>query len=199
MPPTPIRRFTIADMMILVVASAAAMVILRPYMPGHFIALGWIPSISTDRWHLLRAWAWLDGPGSCVVVPWMAALIAIRLRRPRPSRLRLAGQPGFVACVAVLVSLAPGLAWYAATRHRPGFQQTVGFQQAWSEILHWSSTAVVGSWIALALTRRWRPEPSWVDRMGRALGAYWVVLLVSLMAILLLEKFLNLLSRWGMS
>jgi hypothetical protein len=36
--------------------------------------------------------------------------------------------------------------------------------------------AVVASWVALALARRWRPEPSWVDRAGRALGAYWIAL-----------------------
>jgi hypothetical protein len=30
--------------------------------------------------------------------------------------------------------------------------------------------AVAVGWIALALSRRWKPEAGWVDRIGRALG-----------------------------
>ena len=33
---------------------------------------------------------------------------------------------------------------------------------------------MLGAWLALLLARRWHPEPSWIDRMGRALGLYWV-------------------------
>ena len=197
MPPTPSRRFTIADIMILVTASAVAMVILRPYMPGHLRILQVVPSITTDRWGLLAGWMWLAGPGSCVVVPWMAALIVLRLRPPRPARPRLADQPGFVACVAVMASIVPAIAWFAAIRHRPGFQRESGFEQGWQIVTSYSATAVVGSWIALGLTRRWRPEPSWIDRMGRASGAYWVLTLLTWWAAFLMEKSLDWLARRG--
>ena len=30
---------------------------------------------------------------------------------------------------------------------------------------------------ALAVAGRWRAEPSWVDRLGRALGVFWVLLI----------------------
>jgi hypothetical protein len=33
---------------------------------------------------------------------------------------------------------------------------------------------VAGAWLALALAGWWRPEPSWVDRLGRALGLGWL-------------------------
>ena len=36
--------------------------------------------------------------------------------------------------------------------------------------------AVLASWVTLVAGRRWRPEPSWVDRLGRALGLLWVLL-----------------------
>ena len=200
MQPGPIRRFTIADMMILVAASAVGTLILRSYLPGYELLYGIVrtdyPSNLRPLW---RVEMWLYGPASCLVVPWMASLILLRLMRPRPTRARLAGQPGFVACVAVVASLLPGLAWIASIQHRPGFQRAFGFQQGWNCALSWTSTAVAGAWIALALTRRWRPEPSWIDRLGRALGAYWVVVLVGGYALEWCNGILKLLAKWGES
>lgn len=37
-------------------------------------------------------------------------------------------------------------------------------------------SAVLAVWMVLALSGRWRPESSWVDRLGRLLGATWVVI-----------------------
>jgi hypothetical protein len=33
----------------------------------------------------------------------------------------------------------------------------------------------VASWIALRIGHRWDAEPDWVDRLGRAMGAFWIV------------------------
>jgi hypothetical protein len=35
--------------------------------------------------------------------------------------------------------------------------------------------AVVVAWVILLLSGRWRSEPSWIDRLGRALGVFWIV------------------------
>jgi hypothetical protein len=35
--------------------------------------------------------------------------------------------------------------------------------------------AVLVSWVTLLAGRRWRAEPSWVDRFGRAVGVYWIL------------------------
>jgi hypothetical protein len=35
--------------------------------------------------------------------------------------------------------------------------------------------AVLAIWSVLGLSGAWRPERSWIDRAGRALGAYWVI------------------------
>jgi hypothetical protein len=40
--------------------------------------------------------------------------------------------------------------------------------------------AVAAVWLVLALSGRWRPEGSWIDRSGRLLGATWI--LISLLA-----------------
>jgi hypothetical protein len=34
--------------------------------------------------------------------------------------------------------------------------------------------AVIGSWATLFLGGHWRAEPTWIDRVGRLLGAYWI-------------------------
>jgi hypothetical protein len=39
--------------------------------------------------------------------------------------------------------------------------------------------AVLAAWAALRLGGRWRSEPNWIDRAGRILGAFWVVLWLS--------------------
>jgi hypothetical protein len=190
----PRRRISIADVMLIVPAAAIATLLLRHYMPGFNLQLAYIPTIAPDPYGLWRAHYWLHGPGSCLVVPWMAATIAIRLRRPRPRLIRY--QPGFVACVAVMVSLLPGLAWILTIRHRPGFQKPGSFEQVWAITTHWTETAVVGAWIALLLSRKWRPEPSWIDRMGRGLGFYWIIQLFALLALNWMQAIRNSLAGW---
>jgi hypothetical protein len=32
-----------------------------------------------------------------------------------------------------------------------------------------------GAWLALILANAWRPDPTWVDRAGRIVGAFWIV------------------------
>jgi hypothetical protein len=37
-----------------------------------------------------------------------------------------------------------------------------------------ASFCVAGAWLTLALARRWRPAPTWPDRLGRLVGVLWV-------------------------
>jgi hypothetical protein len=111
------------------------------------------------------------------------ALLFLRLLQPRPSVRRLARQPGFVACLTASLVLFVGgsmtfsgvsrninLPWrglhfsdYFPYLFQPFERAEVGF-------------AVAASWLVLIVGRRWRPEPSWIDRCGRAVGAYWIML-----------------------
>jgi hypothetical protein len=34
--------------------------------------------------------------------------------------------------------------------------------------------AVAAVWLVLAMSGRWRPEKSWIDRLARLLGATWI-------------------------
>src|SRR5438874_2060868 len=96
------RRFTIADGMILVAASAVAVLITREYVTSGFIVH---KRASTERLMEL-----VGGVSTCSIAPIMVALIPIRLLRPRPGLGRLARQPGFAACFAITAVLAAGLA-----------------------------------------------------------------------------------------
>jgi hypothetical protein len=39
----------------------------------------------------------------------------------------------------------------------------------------YAAAAVAGAWLVLALAGWWRPEPGWIDRLGRVLGFLWIV------------------------
>ena len=96
------RRFSLADLMVLVAATGAGLAILRPYreaMAG--------PNWQNAASHF-RAIASLYGAWSCVAACWMLALLALRLRRPHPKLGRLVVRPGFVACCVAAAALALG-------------------------------------------------------------------------------------------
>ncbi len=177
MRPLP-RPFTIADTMILVVVAALMAVSGRDLVPGFeadFHEMGRFGLVGEIQ-------QWLVRPGLCVVVPLMLGTLAWRLRQPRQRLRRIARQPGYVACAAAAVSLIPGMVSYAGIYYRPSY-----FQEPWFWLTHWTESTVVGAWLALAVSGRWRAEASWVDRLGRLLGAYWLLRILLLVAKMVLS------------
>jgi hypothetical protein len=88
------------------------------------------------------------------------AVLALRLFRPHPEWRALVRQPGAVGCGAALLTMV-GIPWMA------------NFGVSFSPAV--VGGAVGAGWIALAVGRAWRAEPSWVDRAGRFLGSAWLV------------------------
>ena len=37
--------------------------------------------------------------------------------------------------------------------------------------------AVGAAWLLLVVSGRWRAEPVWIDRLGRALGIFWIAII----------------------
>ncbi len=91
------------------------------------------------------------------------AALLFRLRRPRPAWGRILRQPGAIACLSVLAAtlLVVDLTWLGVSI--PTRFINMG-------------GVVTASWFVLLVTRRWRSEPGWVDRLGRAVGVGWIVL-----------------------
>ena len=40
------------------------------------------------------------------------------------------------------------------------------------------SYTILGGWLVLILSGRWRPDRSWIDRAGTAIGAMWIAITV---------------------
>jgi len=110
----------------------------------------------------------------------------MRLRAPRPIWRRLGRQPGFVACAAIVLaslfnwiydlfdysSMAypkRGL-WYPLDPSS-WLRMVPFYTQSAREI----APAVAVAWVTLALSGSWRPEASWIGRLGRGLGVLWIV------------------------
>jgi len=87
--------------------------------------------------------------------------LVIRLRRPRPALRQLIWQPGMMACT-IITLLFPTL--FFATDRRSG-------PLVWL----FMSASVAAAWLAAWWGGRMRPEPGWIDRLGRGLGVCWIV------------------------
>src|SRR5205823_256298 len=119
----------------------------------------------------------------CVMVgiPLIAGSLgfpAIRLVRPRPRWARLMRQPGMAAACAAWVVIVTHLAGMAAVwlndPQRPARPIAAPLRSFWYVYRLPVGPAVAAVWLALALGGRWRPERSWVDRLGRAIGWAWI-------------------------
>jgi hypothetical protein len=185
-----LRPFGITDAMILVVAAAAALSVNR---------LNWLNFVEWWRQPL-------DAEDSIehvldLVTPHLAAatiaMLVMRMRSPRPPLRRLARQPGTVACMVALSMLLVIAGWVGFTtatgrvfefsEHivkagRHGEEASVGyplypfsgrFFVVYGDRIGF---AVAGAWFSLWLAGRWQPEPTWIDRLGRAMAWLWLIL-----------------------
>jgi hypothetical protein len=56
------------------------------------------------------------------------------------------------------------------------------YKPAWSDYtaqaidLNGTAKAIAAAWLILALSGRWRPERTWVDRLGCLIGLAWIAL-----------------------
>jgi hypothetical protein len=96
------------------------------------------------------------------------AFLLVRLRRPRPPVRALLRHPGTVAGLAILF----GQFWVTGWLHRLFFGRL--YDAVVTPIA--VGGTVASAWTILALSRRWEPEPGWVDRIGRTLGAAAIVI-----------------------
>lgn len=130
--------------------------------------------------HSLREWT--SATAGVGTLAWTLAFVPLRLMRPRRPLDRLMCQPGMAACsaaaVVIIVSIAARfLTWVNArivSPQRPrlfgNFLNNFGYVYALP-----IGPAVAATWFALILSGRWRPERGWIDRLGFAIGVFWIV------------------------
>jgi hypothetical protein len=164
-----VRRFSVLDAMILVAATALGLGGIRGCSP-EFYSYQYtpIPSPPWLRWLavVLSNWAFYLSP---LPAAWTLAALVLRLRSPRPPLRRLMRQPGTVAGVAATILILIGVVHYLLDLHNPSLHD-VPFEYTSFSL----GSGVVAAWSVLALSMRWRAERSWIDRLGRVMGAYWI-------------------------
>jgi hypothetical protein len=182
----PRRRFNLRDAIIVVAAMALGLGALRlrirfADLPRFFrsVVVGkpWEWPVETL---VLRVTGLIEIAFPCVA-SWTLGSLALRLMPPRPAGRELGDQPGFVACaefliiaagsyLAVIVTLATrGELADASGLDLIGYHATASLP-----VTQLGGWAVAASWIALGIGGRWGPEASWVDRLGRGLGVFWI-------------------------
>jgi hypothetical protein len=185
----PERRFTLFDAMILVAATAVGLAIARRWTGIAEVKRrlflspedGLLQALAPLTQRIVLSWP--------VVAMWTLALVALRLRRPRPRGRRLFTPAGVVACLVAVVVMGLEFAHVVVIEAEDWLQfpQPRHTAARWYEFefrtIHTTATTSIGfavatAWVALALARRWRSERSWIDRAGRVVGCLWIVLLL---------------------
>jgi hypothetical protein len=144
-----------------------------------------------DKWPFLGALVRVPhaiGAVVPVIAAWTIAMPALAIRRPRPPIHRLVMQPGTAACITATLALGISALYHFAevAAFALGNGQAVQFGDPgiWGSICldliqrpSGAGVTVAAVWSWLILGKRWRPQATWIDRIGRVLGVYWLVMI----------------------
>jgi hypothetical protein len=186
------RPFRLVDAMILTAATAVG------FAGARWLAGGLGP-LGIELWRGCLA-SWTGAFQSLVMLgwplpaAWSAALIPIRLIAPRPPRRRWAARPGMAAaCSTTLAGAVLAAAAFippAVSEGGQGMRVGGDYTALWTLAVAPSvGLAILASWATLAAGGRWRPEPTWIDRLGRLVAFVWF--LMALGALYVLDQGLN--------
>jgi hypothetical protein len=132
----------------------------RPYGPPQFLTKAIATYWSGVVWYGAKE-------AELLVLVITPVFLLMRVRRPRPPIRALLWQPGTIAGLAV----AFGLVFVAGWMHRLFFDRLI-----YETVIPIAVGGTVAlAWTCLALVRRWEAERSWIDRVGRLLGATAIV------------------------
>ena len=176
--------FILSDAMILIIALALGFAEARPFVGESISLLVW-------KNHL---WTWgrivfLGGALTFLVKNFlfylMSASLIIRLKRPHPPWRSMVCQPGFAACAAPV-------SFYFTTLPL-ALLVPLPLRAAGCVMIGCQFLLVAAAPLALVYliaTRRWEPEPSWIDRLGCVLAALWMVSALAFFVLMLLHTVL---------
>ena len=164
------RPFTLGDAMIFIIALALGLALARPAIHSLALGIGRVP----QSYYWTRAGVVQIARHLIIIVFvfllfLLPAFLIMWLRRPRPPLRSMMAQPGFLACAAPVAVFLCSLPLYALAPSGLG-QRVIDIG---AQVL--LVAAVPLAWVCLIATHRWEPEPTWLDRLGRILGALWMV------------------------
>jgi hypothetical protein len=179
------RKLRVADCLILVAATAVGLAASRAITPREFTLQtsgGSATMLQHGGWSLMFIAQFTAELSSIAVIPslafWTLASLLLRLQGPRPAWRRLSRQPGMMACliatIAIGLSATVSIMSWVMTDQEYNTEAWLNWQIGVGSIQ--TGVAVFWCWVTMALSGRWRPEPSWLDRLCRLLGSFWVVM-----------------------
>ncbi|MFO0891627.1 MAG: hypothetical protein U0790_21090 [Isosphaeraceae bacterium] len=188
---TPRRNATILDVALLVGLAAVGLAAYQWVHQSPFPGWIWLLDLGVPgkgEWSALRVLVTCSDLTSMlisIVGPWTVLLLVLRLARVPVARWRRAWRkPGIAACLAaVLAACWTGLALLTvlAMEHvDPG--RVARPSHVWArkyladEIFMYLGAAVAVTWLVQALSGRWKRPVDWIDRMGRLVGAAWILI-----------------------
>jgi hypothetical protein len=175
------RPFTWVDTVALLLATLLGLAMSKDVLDGYD---QFSQAIGQPRIEGFARW----GPGTVpLFVCWSLTLLTMRVGlRPRRRLMREPGiAPGVVIAILTVREVAAAVAGrYWSTIWVPpltlwGPFSVLGWLGSWlPDVSQSAGFAVAAIWLVLGIGRWWRPEPSWIDRAGRALGVYWIAIFV---------------------
>jgi hypothetical protein len=137
-----------------------------------------IPLLDRFRWK--RRVLLAVGQVYLPVITLGAGLATFRHRAARSRRsLRHIGVlTNAVAAIFVALSLAYEFMIRRLYQPVPMLRSRTGhspFDSIWWDLGQDTGLAIAALWVVLAIGRRWRASPDWIDRLGRLIGAGWIV------------------------
>ncbi len=164
----PARPITLRDGMIIVAAAALSFWFYRICFRTNF-DLGFRPIsyYKSIYWRSARP---------VLIVPSLA-ILALRLLGPRVRGMRLRRQPGYIASLVVILAIFLHLSFYSSVL--PGMMDIRWDLASRKFLLQTCEPSAIAPAIAIAwfvqwVLGAWRPERSWIDRLGRGIGWAWI-------------------------
>jgi hypothetical protein len=118
-------------------------------------------------------------------------LLGLRLRRPRPPLFVLAREPGTVACAVASLIMVPASLAILAWHHQAVGSLRVAWNRAATDLQPeylsgltlLIGLAIAVTWLVMKAKRRWLAAAGWLDRLGRLVGAGWIVMIVGVVIV----------------
>jgi hypothetical protein len=184
MPKSSNRNFRLSDAMAFIVATALALAATRPYWTDSDNFEAFQPGGKAYLIKFVNFMNWARSflySASYFTACWSLTCLVLGLRRPRRSFRSVFRQPGMVAClvaavvlgirmVNIAVEFSINYTWFGGG----DFLSYLNAIELLFDIPSEIGCAIAAAWLVQKVSGRWRPEPCWIDRLGRALGLLWM-------------------------
>lgn len=174
------KRFNLIDAVVLVCAAGVGLALAR----------------ETTAWERAPARDAIANYAVSQALMWTLAILVLNVTRYRATRPELACRPGVSAGLAILIERFGNFLYVGALyllgnpflgfsppislSFLTGFLSQTMFGCVANAAQGISSTTAVGAvWLFAAMAGCWRPEKTWVDRTGRVLGVFWLLVTVA--------------------